>query len=161
MGDVRWLTAEEQEVWRVFVTAVDGFKDHMDKQLQRDSAMPYTYYEILVTLSHAPNRTMRMSELAGKRGASRSRLSHAAARLEELGWVRRQACPTDKRGAFAVLTEEGYEALADAAPGHVTAVREQLFDQLTPEQVRMLGEISTAILTGLAGVPGSTEDPCR
>jgi DNA-binding MarR family transcriptional regulator len=150
VGDTRWLDEGEQEIWRTFVTAVEGLTEHFDRQLQRDSRMPYTYYEILVALSEAPDRTLRMSTLAGTRGSSRSRLSHAVARLEEMGWVRRQTCPTDKRGSFAVLTDEGFAALASAAPGHVTAVREKLFDALTPEQVSTLGAISKAILSGLS-----------
>lgn len=149
MSDTRWLSSCEQEVWRRFITAIDGFTDHLARQLQRDSGMPYTYYEILVALSEAPNRTLRMSDLAGARGSSRSRLSHAVARLEEVGWVRRRSCPTDRRGSFAELTGEGLAALEAAAPGHVTAVREKLFDVLTPDQVRQLGEISKAIADGL------------
>lgn len=149
MTETRWLTDHEQGVWRTFITAVDGFVDHLERQVQRDSNMPYTYYEILVALSEAPDRTLRMSELAGARSSSRSRLSHAVARLEDVGWVRRLACPTDKRGALAQLTDEGFAALEEAAPGHVTAVREQLFDRLTPEQVTALGDISKAILDGL------------
>lgn len=151
MDETRWLTDDEQEVWRAFITAVDAFGDHLERQVQRDSGMPYTYYEILVSLSEAPGRTLRMSELAGARSSSRSRLSHAVARLEEVGWVRRRACKTDKRGALAELTDEGFAALEKAAPGHVTAVREQLFDLLSPEQVSTLGEISKAILDGLPG----------
>jgi DNA-binding MarR family transcriptional regulator len=158
MSETRWLTASEQEVWRTFVTAVGGLTDHFARQLQRDANMPYTYYEILVALSEAPNRTLRMSELAGARGSSRSRLSHAVTRLEEVGWVRRQDCPTDKRGAFAVLTDAGFAALEAAAPGHVTEVREKLFDMLTPEQVQQLGEISRAILRGL-GTPTTPRCP--
>jgi DNA-binding MarR family transcriptional regulator len=149
MTDTRWLTDTEQAVWRSFITAVDAFVDHLERQVQHDSNMPYTYYEILVALSEAPDRTLRMSELAGARSSSRSRLSHAVARLEEVGWVRRLACPTDKRGALAQLTDEGFAALDRAAPGHVTAVREKLFDRLTPEQVTALGDISQAILDGL------------
>lgn len=149
MGDTRWLDEGEQEIWRAYVRSVEGLTEHFDRQLQRDSAMPYTYYEILVALSEAPQRTLRMSTLAGARGASRSRLSHAVARLEEVGWVERRTCPTDKRGSFAMLTDEGFAALEAAAPGHVTAVREKLFDVLTKEQLTALGEISKAILAGL------------
>ena len=148
MTETRWLTEGEQEVWRSFMAAFLGLTDQLARQLQRDSGMPHTYYEILVSLSEAPDRTLRMSELAGVRGSSRSRLSHAVARLEEAGWVRRQDCPTDKRGSFAVLTDKGFAALEEAAPGHVNEVRERLFDKLTPEQVHQLGEISKAILNG-------------
>jgi DNA-binding MarR family transcriptional regulator len=111
--------------------------------------MPHAYYEILVSLSEAPDRTLRMSELAGVRGSSRSRLSHAVTRLEKAGWVMRRECPTDKRGSFAMLTDEGFAALEAAAPGHVTEVREKLFDRLTPEQIEQLGKISKAILSGV------------
>ncbi|HVK21898.1 MAG TPA: MarR family transcriptional regulator [Actinokineospora sp.] len=159
MADTRWLSDGEQEVWRAFVTMLGALNDQLDRQLQHDSNMPYTYYEILVVLSQTPDRQMRMSELAGLRGSSRSRLSHAVSRLEEAGWVERRDCPTDKRGSLAVLTDTGFAALAAAAPGHVTAVREKLFDRLTPEQVRVLGEISVAVLEGLD--PDKTLPGCQ
>jgi DNA-binding MarR family transcriptional regulator len=149
MSEIRWLTEREQEIWRSFLSATLGLTDALARQLQRDAGMPHAYYEILVALSEAPDRTLRMSELAGVRNSSRSRLSHAIARLEETGWVRRRGCPTDKRGSYAILTDKGFAALEAAAPGHVTEVRERLFDQLTPEQVEQLGEISAAIRRGL------------
>jgi DNA-binding MarR family transcriptional regulator len=111
--------------------------------------MPHTYYEILVALSEAPGRTLRMNQLADVCHSSRSRLSHAVSRLEEAGWVRRESCPTDKRGALAVMTEAGFAAIESAAPGHVEGVRRHVFDVLTPEQVRQLGEISTALRENL------------
>jgi DNA-binding MarR family transcriptional regulator len=156
MSETRWLTEREQEIWRSFLSATLGLTDALARQLQRDAGMPHAYYEILVALSEAPERTLRMSELAGVRNSSRSRLSHAVARLEEAGWVRRRDCPTDKRGSFAELTDEGYAALEAAAPGHVQEVRARLFDQLTPEQVRQLGEISDAIRRGLESPPDLT-----
>ena len=67
-------------------------------------------------------------------------------RLEERGWVQRRDCPTDRRGQIAQLTDEGFAALAAAAPGHVEQVRRSLIDVLTPEQVRQLHEISAAII---------------
>lgn len=150
MSGTRWLSEAEQRVWREFSTAVDMLRAHVEGRLQRDARMPQTYYEVLVVLSEAPERTLRMSELAERCRSSRSRLSHAVARLEENGWVRRNSCPTDKRGSFASLTAHGLAALETAAPGHVEAVREALFDGLTPEQVRTLGEISRAISSRLA-----------
>jgi len=153
MSETRWLTEREQEIWRSFLSATLGLSDAMARQLQRDAGMPHAYYEILVALSEAPDRTLRMSELAGVRNSSRSRLSHAVARLEETGWVRRRDCPTDKRGSFAMLTDAGYAALEAAAPGHVNEVRARLFDQPTPEQVEQLGEISAAIQRGLGTPP--------
>lgn len=148
---MRWLNADEQRIWRGFMTAVTKFTEHLDRQLQRDSRMPVAYYEILVALSEAPDRSLRMSELALVCHSSRSRLSHAVAKLEKEGWVRRQACPSDRRGSIAVLTDLGYAVLEQAAPGHVTAVREHLFDVLTPDQLRSLEGISRAIDKGLQG----------
>jgi len=149
MGETRWLSEEEQRTWRAFLTAMRLLTDQLDRELQREADMPHTYYEILVALSEAPGRALRMSELAELCQSSRSRLSHAVSRLEEAGWVRREACPTDKRGALAVMTDEGFAAIEAAAPGHVEGVRRHVFDVLTPAQVDQLGEISAAIRDGL------------
>lgn len=150
MSEPRWLSAEEQRVWRDFSAATDMLRADLEAQLQRDSAMPHTYYEVLVILSEAPGQVLRMSDLASASRSSRSRLSHAVARMEANGWIRRESCPTDKRGAFAHLTPAGLDAIREAAPGHVEAVRAALFDVLTQEQVRQLGEISAAIKDNLA-----------
>jgi DNA-binding MarR family transcriptional regulator len=150
MSEPRWLTEEEQHVWRQFSQATRMLNAHLEGQLQHESNMPLAYYEVLVALSETPGRRLRMSELADARKSSRSRLSHAVSRLEANGWVRREACPTDKRGAWAVLTDEGFAALDTAASGHVEAVRESLFDPLTPGQVAALGEISAAITQALS-----------
>ncbi|MEU0563771.1 MarR family transcriptional regulator [Nonomuraea sp. NPDC005983] len=141
----RWLDDDEQRAWRAFLSATQLVNEALDRQLQRDAGMPHTYYMILVALSEAPERSMRMSELAARAQSSQSRLSHAVARLEERGWVRRARCSDDRRGNTAVLTEDGFAALAAAAPGHVEEVRRSLFDVLTPEQVRSLDEICTAV----------------
>jgi DNA-binding MarR family transcriptional regulator len=148
----RWLTDREQRAWRAFLAASHLLMDQLDRELQRDAGMPHAYYEILVVLSESPNRTMRMSELADITLSSRSRLSHAVARLEERGWIRRAACPTDRRGQLAVLTDAGFEALRDAAPGHVEGVRAHLFDQLTPEQIDELREIGETLAGHLASL---------
>lgn len=150
VSGTRWLSDQEQQVWRDFVAATGMLTAHLEAQLQRDSGMGYTYYEVLVRLSEAPDATMRMSDLAAACHASRSRLSHAVARMEGYGWVRRVSCATDKRGAFATLTEKGIRALQDAAPGHVETVRDYLFDVLSEEQVTALAEISAAVVAGLA-----------
>src|SRR5690606_28014811 len=94
-------------------------------------------------------RRLRMTELAMAAKITRSRLSHAVARLEKNGWVRREDCPSDKRGQFAVLTDEGFEVLARHAPGHVEAVRQAVFDRLTPEQQKSLGEVMKISAEGL------------
>ncbi|PZW03758.1 DNA-binding transcriptional regulator, MarR family [Micromonospora phaseoli] len=146
----RWLTPDEQRTWRAFLTASRALMDTLDRELQRDAGMPHAYYEILVRLSEAPERRLRMSELADASGSSRSRLSHAVARLEAAGWVRREDCPTDRRGQIALLTDAGFAELAAAAPGHVEGVRRHLFDALRPTQVEQLRQISEALTEHLS-----------
>ncbi|MEH0930869.1 MarR family winged helix-turn-helix transcriptional regulator [Micromonospora sp. CPCC 205558] len=147
----RWLDPDEQRTWRAYLTASRVLMDTLDRELQRDSGMPHAYYEILVQLSEAPGRQLRMSQLAQAAGSSRSRLSHAVARLEAAGWVRREDCPTDRRGQIALLTDEGFATLAAAAPGHVEGVRRHLFDALSPAQVDQLRRISETLADHLTG----------
>ncbi|MDQ8706805.1 MarR family transcriptional regulator [Streptomyces sp. LHD-70] len=147
--DTRWLDDEEQRTWRAYLHATMLLEDHLDRQLQRDAKMPHVYYGLLVQLSQAPRRRMRMTELARNAKITRSRLSHAVARLEQHGWVRREDCPSDKRGQNAILTDAGYEVLEQSAPGHVAAVRQAIFDRLTAEQQKSLGEIMRIIAEGL------------
>ena len=92
MGEVpRWLNHDEQRAWRAFLNANRLLFEAIDQQLQREAEIPHAYYEILVRLSEAPGRRLRMSELADASKYSRSRLSHAVARLEEQGWIRRDS----------------------------------------------------------------------
>lgn len=142
----RWLDEREQITWRTYLAATQAIEEAVDRQLQRDADIPHAYYEILVRLSEAPNRALRMSALAERSMSSRSRLSHAVARLEVRRWVVRRTAPDDGRGMLAELTDAGFAALQEAAPGHVNAVREQVFDRLTAEQVRQLRQIGEALL---------------
>lgn len=159
----RWLTAQEQRTWRSFLIACQSLFGVIDAQLMRDSGLPHGYYEILVHLSEAPGRSLRMSQLAAASTYSKSRLSHAVARLEERGWVQRTDCATDRRGQVATLTDTGLATLEAAAHGHVEQVRRSLIDALTPEQIRQLGEISAAITAaareeGAAPCPSMAQD---
>ncbi|MEU1589065.1 MarR family transcriptional regulator [Micromonospora sp. NPDC005710] len=141
----RWLDPDEQRTWRAYLAVSRVLMDTLDRELQREAGMPHAYYEILVQLSEAPGRQLRMSQLAQAAGSSRSRLSHAVARLEAAGWVRREDCPTDRRGQIAQLTDEGFATLEAAAPGHVEGVRRHLFDALSPAQVDQLRRISETL----------------
>ena|SRR5258708_1534307 len=146
----RWLNEQEQEAWRAFLWTAQLLQDSLDRQLRRDSGIPQTYYMVLVMLSESPGRCLTMSRLAEATKGSASRLSHAVARLEERGWIRRAKHPEDGRTIVAELTDEGFAALEEAAPGHVTEVRRVLFDQLTPEQVAQLSAICHQALEILA-----------
>lgn len=145
----RWLDEEEQQTWRAFLWTSRLLNEALDRQLQRDSGMPHTYYVILAMLSETPERRLTMSELARIVRSSPSRLSHAVTKLERLGHVRRVPHPTDRRTTLAVLTDKGFTVLREAAPGHVEAVRRHLFDRLTREQVLQLREILRAVLPAL------------
>jgi DNA-binding MarR family transcriptional regulator len=158
-AEPRWLAADEQQAWRAFLSASRLLFDTLDRELQSGAGIPHAYYEILVRLSEAPDRTLRMSDLAAASLSSRSRLSHAVSRLEESGWVRRESCDTDRRGAWAVLTDEGFAALAAAAPTHVEGVRRHLFDQLSAEDVVALRRISESLVEHLAPAPPAREVP--
>jgi DNA-binding MarR family transcriptional regulator len=136
-----WLSDDEQRTWRAFLAFGAQLDEALDRQLQRDAGMPHAYYQVLAMLSEAPGRSMRMSELARITSSSPSRLSHAVSRLEERGWVRRDRHPTDRRGAVAVLTDDGYAAVVAAAPGHVAAVREVFFDRVDEAQLAVLREV--------------------
>jgi DNA-binding MarR family transcriptional regulator len=154
----RWLDNDERRVWLAWVFATRLLWGELERDLQRDAAMPFSYYEILVMLSESPEQTLRMSELADATQSSRSRLSHAIARLEGLGWVERRGCNVDRRGSYAVLTPAGFAALEAAAPAHVESVREHLFDQLSPEQQEQLGAICDTLLEHLLPIVSSRGD---
>lgn len=156
----RWLSAEEDRAWRAFLVAVATLFSAVEGQLARDSGIPHGYYEILVQLSEAPDRSLRMSQLAEASTSSKSRLSHAVARLEERGWVERLDCKTDRRGQVARLTDAGFAALDAAAPGHVEQVRRSLFDRITAAQVAQLAAISAAVAAGEQAKSGFCPDPC-
>jgi DNA-binding MarR family transcriptional regulator len=161
VADTRWLDDDEQRTWRSFLTATRLLFDQVERQLQQDSGLPHTYFEILVRLSEAPDRTLRMSQLASTSLSSRSRISHAVARLEESGWVHRKPCPDDRRGALAQLTDEGLAYLAAAAPGHVETVRTYVFDPLSREQQAALRDIADTLVANMSDVPvwPAAEDP--
>jgi DNA-binding MarR family transcriptional regulator len=148
-GEPRWLDEEEQKAWRAWLFSSMLLQDRLDRELTHGTGISHAYYEILVALSEAPERMMRMSELADRCLSSRSRLSHAVSRLEERGWVRRQVCAEDGRGQLAVLTDDGFAALEAAAPVHVRSVRTHLFDQLTPQQIENMRDLGETLLRHL------------
>jgi DNA-binding MarR family transcriptional regulator len=152
MAETRWLRPDEQRTWRMFVQATRLLFDQLQQELDQQTDVPSPYYEVLGSLSEAPERRLRMSQLADRSQSSRSRLSHSMARLESLGWIRREACQTDRRGAYAVLTDEGLRALEAAAPVHVAGVRTHFFDQLDVEQLEDVRRISARIVEHLTAV---------
>ena len=107
--------------------------------------MSHDDYEILSRLYRESGHVMRMADLASRVGYTPSRLTHAVARLERQGLVRRSRSAVDRRGVEAVLTELGVERVRDASPGHFDQVRHIVFETLSPEEVGQLGEAMNAI----------------
>jgi DNA-binding MarR family transcriptional regulator len=144
---VKWLTATELASWLSVVRLMTWLPWSIDQQLRRDSRLRMVEYQVLAMLSESPERTMRMSSLAEVTNASLSRLSHLVERLEKRGFVRREPDPTDGRFTNAILTEKGFRALAEAAPGHLAHVRSLVIDVLSPEQLRRLGRDADRIMS--------------
>jgi DNA-binding MarR family transcriptional regulator len=149
MEGTRWLTDEEQQAWRSLVSLLFRLPAVIDARFSRDAGITHFEYMVLSSLSEAPGRTLRMSDLAAMSSGSLSRLSHVVSRLERRGWVRRQPCPGDGRFINAVLTDEGWDKVVAIAPGHVRAVRELVIEALSPEELRALGAASQRILDRL------------
>ena len=144
---VKWLTAAEVDSWLSVVRLMTWLPWSIDQQLRRDSNLGMVEYQVMARLSQSPERTLRMSSLADLANASLSRLSHLVKRLEERGLVRREPDPADGRFTHAILTEEGFQTLTEAAPGHVAHVRSLVVDVLSPEQLRRVGRAADRIMS--------------
>jgi DNA-binding MarR family transcriptional regulator len=145
----RWLSDGEQRAWRAWIASSQLLLDRLSRDIQEQHGLTMADYEILVRLSESPDHRVRMSDLADRTLASRSRLSHQIDRMEKRGFVSREQCADDKRGQFAVLTESGWQTLVAAAPDHVESVRTHLVDVLTPAEFAELGAACEKILGGL------------
>ena len=136
----KWLNPREMKAWRSYIIASRRLLDALDADLT-DHDLSMADYEVLAQLSDAPDRRMRMSELAEIAMLSKSRLSHRMKVMEKAGWVRREECESDKRGYFAVMTEKGWKAIVKAAPDHVNSVRDRFVDHLTVKDQEDLAKI--------------------
>ncbi|MEZ7128336.1 MarR family winged helix-turn-helix transcriptional regulator [Nonomuraea sp. AD125B] len=137
MSAPRWLSSAEQRAWRTHLALHKLLMHRLDRELQ-EHTLSLNDYEILVNLSESQGRRMRMSDLADATIQSRSRLSHQISRMEAKGLVKREDCRDDRRGTFAVLTDEGWETIQRVAPFHVASVREHFVDRLTDEQLEAI-----------------------
>ncbi len=148
----RWLTRAEQRSWRSYIEGSLRLYERLDRELRDGHGLSMAEYEILVRLSEVPDRRIRMAELAESANQSRSRLSHTVARLERSRLVRRDSCPEDRRGVFAVLTDEGFARLEQAAHTHVRGVREHLVDLVSSEDLVVVGRVM-GVVAGKLGPP--------
>lgn len=141
----RWLDADQQRSWRAYLVGTTLLMDRLDRELRELHDLSMPEYEILVRLSEAPDRRMRMAELAGSISHSRSRVTHTVARLEKDGLVTRSACVSDGRGVEAVMTDEGLARLEAAAPTHVEGVRRFLVDLADEDDFAAVGRVFNAV----------------
>lgn len=145
----RWLSEDERAAWLRLVAITELLPGVLDTQLRRDAGLGHFEYFVLAMLSEAPERTLRMTSLAQCTNATLPRLSHVVQRLEARGLVQRLPCPQDRRATNARLTDAGWQAVVEAAPGHVATVRHHVLDPLTPTQLGQLTRIGDALLARL------------
>lgn len=135
-----YLDAQERQVWDALVAILVRLPAALDAQLRRDAGITHFEYQVLAILSESSERTLRMSDLAGRVESALPRLSQVVARLEKRGWVTRTPDPDDGRYTLASLSDEGMAKVVETAPGHVATVRSLVFDPLTKTQLRQLQE---------------------
>jgi len=146
MEDVDWLTPEQVEDWRALVALTLALPAALDAQLKRDSAVTSFEYNVMAALSESPRRSLPMSVLATLASGSMSRLSHVIERLEQAGWVERQASSLEGCRTEARLTAAGLRKLIESAPGHVQEARRLVVDVLNPDELRALGVAARKIV---------------
>lgn len=142
----RWLTDEEQRAWRGLLQMTAQLEVALNRQLQEHSDLSGADYEVLVPLSEAPDQQLRVFELAAATSWEQSRLSHHLSRMEKRGLITRAGCDSDRRGAHVSLTAAGREAIERAAPAHVEAVRELVFDGLSSSELKALNRLTSRVL---------------
>lgn len=154
MTETRWLTDREQHAWRGYLAMHVQLTARLHRQLQADSGLSLADFDVLVQLTDRPDTQARVLELADALQWEKSRLSHHLARMQRRGLITREECPDDARGAFVVLSDQGRQAIEQAAPAHVDTVRDLVFDQLTTDQVDTLRTITQNVLARLHEDPG-------
>jgi DNA-binding MarR family transcriptional regulator len=142
---VRSLTAAEMAAWRAVVESSQRLLTQLDDDLRETSELSFADYHVLVLLSEAPRRRLRMGELANRLIFAPSRLTYHIGTMEKRGLVARQPCPEDGRGSEAVLTDAGLAALRAAAPDHLRSVRRHFVDDLDEADLAVLTKIFTRL----------------
>ncbi|GAA0511861.1 MarR family transcriptional regulator [Paractinoplanes deccanensis] len=142
---VQPLTDAEQLAWRTFIESSWALHTHLEDQLRADTGLSMNDYHVLVVLSEAPERRLRMGELAGRLVFSPSRITYQISSMVKRGLVRKQPCPEDGRGQEAVLTDEGLAALEAAAPLHLITVRDSFIDRLDPAELAAITRVFSKV----------------
>jgi DNA-binding MarR family transcriptional regulator len=132
-------------VWRSFLRAHAVVTNELERDLDADCAMPLAWYDVLLTLAQAPERKLRMAELADRVLLSRSGLTRLIDRLEREELVRREPSPHDARGTYTVLTQAGLHRLRGAVPAHLASVHRHWLAHFTDDELVTLGRLMARI----------------
>lgn len=148
----RWLNSDEAEAWRGILAIVQRAFPEIERDLRTYDLLA-VHYHILVALSAAPERTMRLTQLADSANLSPSRLTHRIGLLVDRGEVEINQDPDDGRAKRATLTAAGQQRLERVAPNHVETVRRVIFDHLSAEQTMALADALAPVATSLCDHP--------
>ncbi|ODU06915.1 MAG: MarR family transcriptional regulator [Pseudonocardia sp. SCN 72-86] len=146
----RWLDAREQRAWRGYIAMQAQLNAELHRRMQAESGLSLADFDVLVALTDRDTERMRVLELAEALQWEKSRLSHHLSRMQRRGLIEREDCPDDARGAFVLLSAEGRRAIEAAAPSHVAAVRELVFDGLDEADVDAFARITGSVLARIA-----------
>ncbi len=152
MAEPRWLDDTQQQAWRAFLVLVNRGLPQLERTLKEHDLL-VVHYSILVALSGAPDRRMRLSELADAANLSQSRLTHRLRTLTDRGDVTIEPAPDDGRGKVAVLTDDGLRRLESVAPLHVEDVQRVIFDNLDDADTECLSRALSKIACTLCDHP--------
>lgn len=155
---VRWLNEAEMQAWRGLIQTTTGLLAVLDNELQAAHGLSLGDYEVLAHLSEAPDRSLRMSDLAARLRLSPSGITRRIDGLVRAGLVERHQCPTDRRGSNAVLSDNGMDVLRRAAPTHVRGVREHFVDRLSVRQLANLAAALSVIDIDESSAAGGCDD---
>ena len=142
----RWLDDEEQQLWRLMLAGFTKISRTIDDRLQAGGDISSSEFAVLVALSEAQGRTLRLRELCEELGWDRSRASHQVTRMKKRGLLTKKKCPGDARGVLVTLTDEGMSHLEDAVPDHVETVRRLIFDHLDADRSEKISAFFTDVL---------------
>ena len=151
MARVRRLSEREEHAWWALQFMQMRLEAELARQLTAESGLSYSDYVVLVALTDRPQGRLRLFELGATLGWEKSRLSHHVARMVERGFVKKERCDADRRGAFVAVTKKGRREIEAAAPVHLRAVRCLFVDRLTPEELDVVADVAGKVLAGLDG----------
>ncbi len=148
MTKTKWLTEPEKRVWKDFTLMQFQLFALLGRELA-ETGLSFQDYIVLAELSERPDYQARLTDLGRQLGWEKSRISHHVTRMEQRELVAKLKCPNDQRSYLITLTKDGQAAIKAAAPHHVATVRQYFIDTVTPEQLKTLGAITTAVLQSL------------